>query len=116
MKLRIQEYPVIWVIALSALRFLRLLRVYINDNCNCRKPKPGLILQAAEKYSLDLSHSWMVGDRCKDIAAGQAVGLKTIFIDYNYNEPYEGSPADFTVDDMAFVADIILQGNCDEED
>ncbi len=88
----------------------------IDDNCNCRKPKSGLILQAAEKYSLDLSHSWMVGDRWKDIATGQAVGLKTIFVDYNYNESYEGPPADFTVDDMAFVADIILQGNCDEED
>ena len=58
----------------------------------------------------DLSHSWMVGDRWKDIAAGQAVNLRTIFVDYHYTEPYEGPPADFSVEDMAFVADIILNG------
>lgn len=78
------------------------------DNCDCRKPKPGLILQAAEKYGLDLSQSWMVGDRWKDIAAGQAAGLKTIFVDYHYTETYKGAPADFTVEDTAFITDIIL--------
>jgi D-glycero-D-manno-heptose 1,7-bisphosphate phosphatase len=81
------------------------------DHCKCRKPKPGLILQAAQKYDLDLSQSWMVGDRWKDIAAGQALGLKTIFVDYHYVEPYEGLPADFIVEDTSFLADIILKGN-----
>ncbi len=81
-----------------------------NDNCDCRKPKPGLILQAVEKYGIDLSQSWMVGDRWKDIAAGQAAGLKTIFVDYHYSEPYNGPLADFTVHDMTKVADIILRG------
>jgi D-glycero-D-manno-heptose 1,7-bisphosphate phosphatase len=80
------------------------------DKCTCRKPKPGLILQAAEKYGLDLSRSWMVGDRWKDISAGQAAGLKTIFVDYHYAETYKGSPADFTVEDTAFLAEIILKG------
>lgn len=80
------------------------------DHCDCRKPKPGLILQAADKYELDLSSSWMVGDRWKDIAAGQAVGLKTIFVDYHYAETYEGTPADFTVEDTVLLADIILKG------
>jgi len=79
------------------------------DECDCRKPKPGLILQAAQKYGLDLSLSWMVGDRWKDIAAGQAAGSKTIFVDYHYTETYMGAPADFTVEDTAFIADIILQ-------
>jgi len=82
-----------------------------RDNCDCRKPKPGLILQAAEKYGLDLSRSWMVGDRWKDITAGQAAGLKTIFVDYHYTETYEGAPADFTVVDTSFLADIILKGS-----
>jgi D-glycero-D-manno-heptose 1,7-bisphosphate phosphatase len=81
-----------------------------TDHCNCRKPKPGLILQATDKYGLDLSSSWMVGDRWKDIAAGQAVGLKTIFVDYHYAEAYEGAPADFTVEDTLYLADIILKG------
>jgi D-glycero-D-manno-heptose 1,7-bisphosphate phosphatase len=80
------------------------------DNCDCRKPKPGLILQAARKYSLDLSQSWMIGDRWKDVAAGQAIGLKTIFVDYHYAEMYEGLPADFTVEDTSLLADIILKG------
>jgi D-glycero-D-manno-heptose 1,7-bisphosphate phosphatase len=80
------------------------------DNCTCRKPKPGLILQAAEKYDIDLTQSWIVGDRWKDIAAGQAVGLKTIFVDYQYAELYEGIPANFTVKDTAMVATVILKG------
>src|SRR5688572_25437688 len=73
------------------------------DHCDCRKPKPGLILQAARKYNLDLSRSWMVGDRWKDIAAGQALGLKTIFVDYHYTEVYQGTAADFTVRDTIYL-------------
>ena len=80
------------------------------DQCNCRKPKPGLILQAAEKYGLDLSRSWMVGDRWKDIAAGQAAGLKTIFVDYHYVETYKGNYADYIIEDTLYLADIILKG------
>lgn len=80
------------------------------DNCDCRKPKPGLILRAAEKYGIDLTRSWMVGDRWKDIAAGQAAGLRTIFVDYRYSEVYECVPADFTVEDVAIMADVILKG------
>jgi D-glycero-D-manno-heptose 1,7-bisphosphate phosphatase len=82
-----------------------------GDHCDCRKPKPGLILQAAKNYGLDLSNSWMVGDRWKDIAAGKAAKLKTIFVDYHYAETYEGLPADFTVEDTSFLADIILKGS-----
>ncbi|MGZ9165041.1 MAG: D-glycero-alpha-D-manno-heptose-1,7-bisphosphate 7-phosphatase [Anaerolineales bacterium] len=81
-----------------------------TDNCDCRKPKPGLIWQAANKYSLDMSLSWMVGDRWKDITAGQAAGLKTIFVNYHYAETYQGISADFTVEDTVFLADVILKG------
>jgi D-glycero-D-manno-heptose 1,7-bisphosphate phosphatase len=81
-----------------------------DDNCVCRKPKPGLILQAAEQYKLDMSRSWMVGDRWKDISAGQAAGLKTIFVDYHYTETYKGYPANFIVTDTTFLADVIIQG------
>jgi D-glycero-D-manno-heptose 1,7-bisphosphate phosphatase len=48
--------------------------------CNCRKPKPGMILSAAKKYNLDLKESWMIGDGITDIQAGFAAGCKTIFI------------------------------------
>jgi len=81
------------------------------DNCSCRKPKPGLIFQAALKYALDLTQSWMVGDRWKDIGAGYAAGLKTIFVDYHYSEPFEGAPATHSVKDTEFLADIILKGS-----
>lgn len=60
--------------------------------CSCRKPKPGLLLQAAEELEIDLSQSFMIGDRWSDIAAGQAAGCKlNFFIDYGYaeNQPVE---------------------------
>lgn len=48
--------------------------------CGCRKPKPGLLLQAAEKYHIDLSQSWMIGDRIQDKEAGKAAGTRTLTI------------------------------------
>lgn len=57
-----------------------------KDNCNCRKPKPGLILEACDKYLIDPAQSYMIGDRAKDIEAGKRAGCKTIFVDYNYKE------------------------------
>lgn len=47
-----------------------------DDNCSCRKPKPGLLLQAAKDLSLDLHRSWMIGDAWSDVKAGQAAGVK----------------------------------------
>lgn len=51
-----------------------------NDGCNCRKPNPGLLLQAAEKLSLDLKRSWMVGDAWTDVQAGQTAGVQGAII------------------------------------
>jgi len=48
--------------------------------CNCRKPKPGMILQAAEEHNIDLKESWMIGDGITDIQAGVASGCRTILI------------------------------------
>jgi D-glycero-D-manno-heptose 1,7-bisphosphate phosphatase len=79
-----------------------------KDDCSCRKPKPGLILQGAEKYKIDLSQSWMVGDRWKDIAAGKSAGLRTIFVNNNYKEAYLGPPADFIIQNTAELSRIIL--------
>ena len=56
------------------------------QGCNCRKPKPGLLQNAARDLRLDLQRSFMVGDRWKDIAAGQAAGCNCFFIDYQYAE------------------------------
>ena len=48
--------------------------------CDCRKPKPGMILEAAKKHNIDLSNSWMIGDGLTDIQAGKKAGCKTILI------------------------------------
>ena len=48
--------------------------------CECRKPKPGLLLQAAEKYNIDLEQSWMVGDSISDVEAGKAAGCRTALL------------------------------------
>jgi D-glycero-D-manno-heptose 1,7-bisphosphate phosphatase len=47
-----------------------------DDGCNCRKPKPGLLLQAAKELSLDLRRSWMIGDAWSDVQAGQMAGVR----------------------------------------
>lgn len=47
-----------------------------EDDCDCRKPKPGMLLQAARELSLDLARSWLIGDAWSDLLAGQAVNLR----------------------------------------
>jgi D-glycero-D-manno-heptose 1,7-bisphosphate phosphatase len=49
-------------------------------DCDCRKPKPGMILDAAQKYSLDIQNSFVVGDKWSDIEAGRAAGCKTVLV------------------------------------
>jgi D-glycero-D-manno-heptose 1,7-bisphosphate phosphatase len=51
-----------------------------KKTCDCRKPNPGMIKQAAREYEIDLSQSWMIGDSAVDIEAGATAGCKTIFI------------------------------------
>ena len=57
------------------------------DNCACRKPKPGLILDAARALDVDPVFGFVVGDRWRDIAAGRAAGCRTVWIDRGYAEP-----------------------------
>ena len=53
---------------------------FLIRKCDCRKPEPGLIYRAMRKYGIDMASSYMIGDSCTDVAAGEAVGLQTIFI------------------------------------
>jgi D-glycero-D-manno-heptose 1,7-bisphosphate phosphatase len=57
-----------------------------SDACDCRKPSPGMLLDAAAKWDIDLARSFMVGDRWRDVEAGQNAGCKTVFVDYRYAE------------------------------
>ncbi len=77
------------------------------DACDCRKPKPGMLLRAAERLALDCHRSVMVGDRWTDVAAGRAAGCATVFIDLNYSEPRSEDP-DFVASSFNHAADIIL--------
>jgi D-glycero-D-manno-heptose 1,7-bisphosphate phosphatase len=62
------------------------------DLCACRKPLPGLIHLASRELDLSVHESYLVGDRWRDIAAGQAAGCKTFFIDYSYDEKMPKMP------------------------
>ena len=63
-----------------------------GEFCDCRKPNPGALLDAAERWQLDLSRSFMVGDRWRDVAAGQRAGCQSFFIDYGYDEQQPEPP------------------------
>jgi len=75
------------------------------DNCFCRKPKPGLILEASKEWSVDLKKSWVIGDRWKDIEAGKAAGCKTIMMRKKYNKDYKDY--DFGVNSLIKTVEII---------
>jgi D-glycero-D-manno-heptose 1,7-bisphosphate phosphatase len=72
-----------------------------------RKPEPGMLFDAAMALDLDLSRSWMVGDRWRDIDCGRRAGVRTVFIDFGYAEELRAAP-DFTVRSFADAAQTIL--------
>lgn len=57
-----------------------------RDACTCRKPLPGMLVDAAADWGIDLANSFMVGDRWRDIEAGNRAGCQTVFIERGYNE------------------------------
>jgi D-glycero-D-manno-heptose 1,7-bisphosphate phosphatase len=79
-----------------------------SDHCDCRKPKPGMILAAAGELGINLGQSFMVGDRGTDVEAGRAAGCATVFIDLGYAEPAPEAP-DYVVHSIAEAADIIIR-------
>ena len=79
------------------------------DHCDCRKPKPGMILDGARKHNVDLAESFMVGDRWRDVEAGQNAGCRTVFIDGGYEERQPARPADTRVHSLKEAADWILR-------
>lgn len=63
-----------------------------GDRCACRKPRPGLLLEAARRWNIDLASSFIVGDRWRDIEAGQRAGCNPVFVDYGYRERRPDAP------------------------
>ena len=80
--------------------------------CDCRKPKPGLILRAAQDMDLDLDQSWLVGDKWRDIAAGQAAGVRTIKLTagetHATRRPADVQPPTAEAPNLDAAADLIL--------
>ena len=62
------------------------------DHCECRKPLPGMLVEAAKDTQINLTESYMVGDRWRDIEAGKNAGCRTILIDYGYGEGLQSQP------------------------
>lgn len=79
-----------------------------KDACRCRKPLPGLLVAAAEKHGIDLSASFMVGDRWRDIDAGNSAGCITILIEYGYTERAPSIPPDLKAKSLLEAAQWII--------
>jgi len=86
-----------------------------EDDCNCRKPKPGLLLKAARDFALDLKSSYLVGDSLSDVEAGRYVGCTTMMV---RNDKKAGSVRsllrdktrpDYIVSDLSAAVDLILK-------
>jgi D-glycero-D-manno-heptose 1,7-bisphosphate phosphatase len=79
-----------------------------GDDCPRRKPNAGLLLEAAETYGIDLSASFMVGDRWRDVEAGRRAGCQTVFLDLGYNERRPDPPAHHIASDLPAATAWIL--------
>jgi D-glycero-D-manno-heptose 1,7-bisphosphate phosphatase len=78
-----------------------------RDGCGCRKPRPGLLHEAARRFGLDLSQSVMVGDRWSDVVAGQAAGCRAILIDTPLSGAERCTP-EARARDLAAAVELIL--------
>ena len=79
-----------------------------DSKCKCRKPKPGMILEAAHKYGIDLSKSWMIGDKESDIKAAKLAGIEnTILVRSGQSINESSSNAKFIIDSIKNSSDYI---------
>ena len=86
-----------------------------EDNCDCRKPAPGMFLRARDEMGVILEKSWIVGDRLGDLRAGRAVGSRAILVGTGYGEseyalPEHTAVVDYFVPTLREAADVILRG------
>ena len=75
-----------------------------DDDCECRKPKPKMILQAAEEHDIDIKQSFMVGDMLMDIQVGQNAGCRTVLLLPDTGENEAGSTPDYIASDLYAAA------------
>jgi histidinol-phosphate phosphatase family protein len=77
-----------------------------EESCDCRKPKPGMLLRAGREHGLDLRASWMVGDTWRDVRAGKAAGCRTILVGGSARG--ERARPDHSVRDLPAAVRVIL--------
>ncbi|KKR07396.1 MAG: D-alpha,beta-D-heptose 1,7-bisphosphate phosphatase [Candidatus Peregrinibacteria bacterium GW2011_GWC2_39_14] len=75
-----------------------------DDGCECKKPKPGMLFDAAKKWGIDLAQSFMVGDTKSDASAGRAAGCKVVMVNDENNNNLD---ADFKVSSLQEVQELI---------
>lgn len=89
---------------------LKLKQIYVcfcsDNSCNNRKPNPGMLKKAIKTYSIDVKKSYMIGDRWKDIIAGQRSKCKTILLNKKYSEKHKCRP-DYTIRNLKDILKII---------
>lgn len=79
-----------------------------GNDCPCRKPNPGMLLDAAKRHDVDLARSFMIGDRWRDVEAGQRAGCTSLFVDHGYRER-QPDPPFVRVASIGAAADWILR-------
>jgi D-glycero-D-manno-heptose 1,7-bisphosphate phosphatase len=79
-----------------------------GEPCDCRKPKPGMLLRAAVAYGIDLSRSFLIGDRWRDVDCAHAAGCHAVFIDHGYQESLREKP-ELTVSSFSDAVRAILK-------
>jgi len=96
------------LLALFPVDSIKVCRHTAAEGCDCRKPKPGMLLESAKEFGIALPDSYMVGDRATDVEAGRAAGCRTVFIDLGYTSELKPGNACFTAFSIDQAADIIL--------
>ena len=80
-----------------------------DEICDCRKPSPKLVLQAAREHGLDLAKSFFIGDKDADIACGRSAGTRTILVETGYGKLHPGCGADHVAKDVVAAVEFILK-------
>jgi D-glycero-D-manno-heptose 1,7-bisphosphate phosphatase len=92
-------------------RELPIARIYAcfhdsHEGCDCRKPKPGMLMAGSRDFSIELASSWMVGGRASDIEAGKAAGCRTVYLRHEH-DPDATHSADHEIERLSALLDVI---------
>lgn len=109
-----EDYDCVHEEVLWQLKPAEILATYFDDSTPDspsarRKPSPAMIEEAAREHGLDLSRSWMVGDKTSDVQCGRNAGLRTVLVETGHGRDHRDCKADAVVPDIGFATDFILR-------